>query len=100
MAQVVGTEQEPLPRTYRLEQSYPNPFNPSTEIVFSLPESGPVRLAVYDLLGRRVALLIDGPTPAGTHRVSFRADDLPSGVYLYRLEAGGFTGTRRMSLIR
>jgi sugar lactone lactonase YvrE len=85
-----------VPENFSLEQNYPNPFNPSTEIRFALPEAGPVLLEVYDALGRGVATLVDGPMPAGTHSVQFDASGRSSGVYYYRLRAGGETQMRRM----
>ena len=101
---LVSTEEEAeledLPSEYALEQNYPNPFNPSTEIVFSLPKSGPARLVLYDLLGQEVAVLVDGAVAAGTHRIRFDARGLPSGVYLYRLDAGAFSRARRMVVMR
>ena len=83
-----------------MHAAYPNPFNPSAEIAFDLPEATDVRLAVYDVTGREVARLADGPTGAGAHRVRFDATGLPSGVYLYRLEAGSFAATERMTLVK
>ncbi|WP_457651676.1 T9SS type A sorting domain-containing protein [Rhodocaloribacter sp.] len=91
---------EALPTAFALEPNYPNPFNPVTTIRFALPEASEVRLAVYDLLGREVSVLAEGPYPAGAHTVTWRADDAPSGVYLYRLEAGAFVSARRMLLIK
>ena len=89
-----------LPAATRLEQNYPNPFNPSTEIRWMLDAGRQTRLAVYDVLGREVAVLADGVMPAGEHRVTFDARGLSSGIYLYRLETGGQTLTRRMILIQ
>jgi glycosidase len=95
-----GNESVVLPGRVSLEPNYPNPFNPRTRIVFDLPSGMPVRLAVFDILGRRVALLSDGVMTAGRHEVDFDASGLPSGTYLYRLEAGGQAVTRAMALIR
>lgn len=97
---VAVEENTVLPATYALARNYPNPFNPATEIAFALPQAGPVRLAVYDMLGREVAVLVDGVKPAGRHTVTFDADHLSSGVYLYRLEAAGQTLTRTMLLLK
>ncbi len=83
-----------------LDQNYPNPFNPSTEIRFSLPEAVHVRLVVYDLMGREVARLVDGPMSAGGHAVTFDASPFPTATYLYQLTAGGFTRTGRMTLLK
>ncbi len=89
-----------LPTTYALEAAYPNPFNPTTEIRFALPESVPVSLVIYDALGREVTRLVDGTLAAGYHRVQWEASSMPSGLYLYRLTAGTYTETRRMILMK
>ena len=89
-----------VPTSFALHAAYPNPFNPSAEIEFDLPEASDVRLIVYDVMGREVARLAEGPMPAGSHRVRFEAAGLPSGVYLYRLEAGTFAQTQRMTLVK
>ncbi len=70
------------PLTFDLEQNYPNPFNPSTNIKFSVPETGNVRLAVYNLIGEEVAVLVDGFSEAGFFEVTFDASSLPSGAIL------------------
>ncbi len=88
------------PSQYSLSQNYPNPFNPATEIRFSLPTRGQVRLSVYDVAGREVALLYDGPAGPGTHTVRWDAGDKASGIYFCRYSAGPFTGTRKMLLIK
>lgn len=88
------------PRDYALSQNYPNPFNPSTQIQYSIPESGSVRLDVYNLMGQRVATLVDGNVAAGTHTVTFDASLLASGMYLYRLQAGTTVLTRKMTLLK
>ncbi|WP_457651477.1 T9SS type A sorting domain-containing protein [Rhodocaloribacter sp.] len=99
-----ATPVEPLdgapPATFRLEANYPNPFNPATRIPYALPAAGPVRLTVHDALGREVARLVDGLQPAGMHAVTFDAGDLPSGLYLYRLQSGAFVETRAMVLLK
>jgi hypothetical protein len=78
--------------------NYPNPFRGSTTIAFSMPEQGPVSLTVYSLLGERVATLIDGERGEGSHEVTFRADGLAPGVYLYRLDANGTSVIKRMAI--
>jgi hypothetical protein len=88
------------PETVELYQNYPNPFNPTSEIRFSLPEAMKVHLAVYDPLGRRVALLVDGMQDAGIHGVTFDAGGLTSGVYIYTLIAKGATLSKSMTLAR
>jgi hypothetical protein len=86
---------------YSLEQNYPNPFNPSTNIRFNLPNAANVKLTVYNVLGQQVASLINGKTmTSGSHTVEFDASSLSSGMYIYRLEAGSFTSTKRMMLIK
>lgn len=90
----------PLPLRASLEQNYPNPFNPSTRIRYELPHSGHVSLTVYDVLGERVATLVDGDVQAGVQEVPFHPVGLSSGVYFYRLQAPGFTQTRKLLLLR
>jgi endonuclease I len=88
------------PREFALEQNYPNPFNPSTIIRYNLQYDGNVKLEVYDLIGRRIALLVDDFKEAGTHEVRFDAAGLSSGMYIYRLTSGSHTRVRKMTLIR
>ena len=93
------------PQVFTLSQNAPNPFNPSTAIGFSLAHPADVRLAVYDALGREVAVLAEGSYPAGDHTVRWDGRDhrgvkVSSGVYLYRLTAGGKAEIRRMTLVR
>ncbi|MDP4115010.1 MAG: T9SS type A sorting domain-containing protein [Bacteroidota bacterium] len=88
------------PMNFSLLQNYPNPFNPSTVISFNLPNSGNVKLAVYNLLGQEVATLVNGYKDAGTYNVNFNAKNLNSGVYFYKLEAGSFNQTMKMMLTK
>ncbi len=88
------------PGRFHLEQNYPNPFNPSTHIGYALGATGPVRLTVHDVLGREVAVLVEQVQPAGTYGVTFEATHLPSGIYLYRLDADGRQVVRRMLLLK
>jgi len=88
------------PEGYHLYQNFPNPFNPSTEIVYVLPEMSRVRLVVYNVMGCEVARLVDGVQPAGFHRVVWDASGMPAGVYLYRLSADGFERGRGMVLLK
>jgi len=83
-----------------LEQNYPNPFNPATLIRFSLQSSHVTRLTVYDLMGREIAVLVNGPKAAGTHSIEFDASHLASGVYMYELVADGTRITRLMTLVK
>jgi hypothetical protein len=89
-----------LPRTFALLQNFPNPFNPSTVISYQLPKAKKVRITVLDILGREVQTLMMGEQSAGYHSVTFQANNLASGVYLYRFQAGEFTQTKRMILLK
>ncbi|RJP75245.1 MAG: T9SS C-terminal target domain-containing protein, partial [Candidatus Zixiibacteriota bacterium] len=89
-----------LPETVVLKGSYPNPFNPSATIAFDLPQVTWVTLQVFDLQGRRVATLVDGLRTAGSHQATFDATGLPSGLYLYRLNAGGLESVGKMMLVK
>lgn len=87
-----------LPTKFVLQNNYPNPFNPSTVIAFSVPFATHVRLDVYNILGQRVAELVNKDLNAGSYQYSFNANSLSSGVYLYRIQANGFTSTKKMIL--
>lgn len=88
------------PGKYSLDQNYPNPFNPATVISYNLPEASKVTLKVYDILGREAAVLVNGIQNAGRHNITFNANGLASGVYIYRIEAGSFTQTKKMILLK
>ncbi|MCH8486925.1 MAG: M12 family metallo-peptidase [Candidatus Cyclonatronum sp.] len=89
-----------IPTTVELRQNYPNPFNPTTNITFGLPQSGEVRLDVFNVAGQRVATLVNSQMTSGYHTVTFDASRLSSGVYLYRLESAGQVRTEKMTLIK
>ncbi len=94
-----------LPKDYSLSQNQPNPFNPATDISFSLPNAGQVKLVVYNILGAEVATLVDEVRSAGVHRVTWDGRDnsgkqVASGIYLYRLTAGDFAATKKMMLLK
>lgn len=89
-----------VPSGFELSQNYPNPFNPSTTINFNIPESGIVRLIVYDMLGREVATLINEQMQAGSYSYNFEAMGLNSGTYVYKLEAGDVSISRKMILVK
>jgi hypothetical protein len=91
----VGTAQ-----AFSLDQNYPNPFNPNSEIRYQISEFRYVRLVVYDLLGREVAVLVNEWKAAGTYSVAFDASGLASGIYFYRMQAGDFVGTRKMAIVK
>jgi hypothetical protein len=101
-----GADQEPRLANGDTERSgvgvvsYPNPFNPSTVIRYELPEAGNVRLSVYDMTGRRVADLVNGPVQAGSHTAGFDGSRLASGVYVYRLQSGGQVLSGKMMLVK
>lgn len=93
-------ERSDLPSQLVLQQNFPNPFNPTTTIRYSLPQNSDVRLEVFNVLGQRVAILADQQQTAGWHTVSFDGSRLASGVYLYRLSAGGQVTSKSLTLIK
>jgi hypothetical protein len=99
---ILGTSVEETTRaeTFELSQNYPNPFNPSTNIGFTLNRTGEVRLSVFNSIGQRMVTLVEGVRSAGNHTVTFDARGYPSGIYYYRIEAGGNIQTKRMTLIK
>ena len=95
-----ASELHVVPNEFELFEAFPNPFNPSTQIQYALPEHSLVRLSVYDVQGRRVAILVNATQPAGKHTVSFDAKNLATGVYFYRLTAGAFQQTKKILLVK
>ena len=89
-----------IPEQFDLKQNYPNPFNPVTQLEFGIPDLGFVSLKVYDVLGKEVMTLVNEIKPAGYYKVSFDGSNLGSGMYFYKIEAGSFTQTKRMLLIK
>ena len=96
-----------IPQTFSLEQNYPNPFNPSTKIKYTIPnvtlsrvEGSRVILKIYDLLGNEIVTLVNENKPAGNYEVNFNAASLPSGAYFYKIQAGSFTKTKKMILMK
>jgi len=89
-----------LPNSFTLKQNYPNPFNPSTQIQFSVPQAGFVSLKVYDMLGREVATLVHQELSPSTYSITWNAANVASGVYLYRLDAGNYSVTKKMVLMK
>lgn len=89
-----------VPIEFRLEHNYPNPFNPSTTIQYSIPQASNVSLKIYDILGNKVATLVNEEKPAGGYEVEFDAYGLASGIYLYELQAGLFVETKKMVLMK
>ncbi|MCI0554105.1 MAG: T9SS type A sorting domain-containing protein, partial [Anaerolineae bacterium] len=97
--------QPAIPTEYAVTQNYPNPFNPSTTINYQLPENAQVRLTVFNLLGQEVRTLVDRKLLAGYHQIVWDAKDnagrsVGSGIYMYVLEAGDFTQTQKMVLLK
>jgi hypothetical protein len=89
-----------IPGKYDLKQNYPNPFNPATTIEFDLPHNEYVYLAVYNTLGQLVAVLVNEIMSAGSHSVNFDLTNLPCGIYAYKMTAGEFMMTRKMSIVK
>jgi hypothetical protein len=91
---------EIIPTTYSLSQNYPNPFNPTTTIKYDLPKDSWVSLKVYTILGQKAAALIDKEMSAGSYSFDFDASNLSNGIYFYRLDAGTFSMTKKMILLK
>ncbi len=89
-----------VPKTFALEQNYPNPFNPVTSIKYQLPSAEKVSIKIYDILGKEVASIVNENKEPGYYEISYDASNLASGLYFYRIEAGSFTQTRKMMLIK
>ena len=91
---------ESTPHTFKLNYNYPNPFNPSTKISYSIPKQSIVTLKVYDPMGNEVSTLVSEEKAAGNYEVNFNAKNLSSGIYFYKLQAGNFVETKKMILLR
>ena len=89
-----------MPLSYTLEQNFPNPFNPTTQIKFGIPQSGFVKLEVYNLLGQKISTLVNGELNSGYHSINFDAKDLSSGIYIYTLSVNNFKSSRKMILLK
>jgi hypothetical protein len=96
----VNDNKNQVPSHFELSQNYPNPFNPVTTISYALPQSAYVTLGVYNTLGERVALLVDGEQQAGYHNVELNGSGLASGVYFYRIQAGSFMDVKKLVLMK
>jgi hypothetical protein len=81
-------------------QNYPNPFNPATRISYSIPESGNVKLVVYDMLGKEITTLVNVYKEAGIHNVEFDGSSLPSGLYIYTIQSGKFRDSKKLMLLK
>jgi hypothetical protein len=93
-------KQGTMPTSYALAQNYPNPFNPTTTINYALPEQAFVRLTVYNVLGQEIATLVNETQDAGSRSVEFNANNLPSGLYFYKISAGNFSDMKKMILLK
>ncbi len=89
-----------VPKVFQLRQNYPNPFNPTTTIEFALPKESNVTLKLFDILGREVAILVDGELESGVHKIDFNGKDLASGMYFYRIHVEGFLATKKLLLLK
>ncbi len=101
--QSIITEIKPedlLPTEFKLEQNFPNPFNPSTSIKYAVPEKSHVLIKIYNIVGEEVVLLADEEKDRGWYTISFNAPRLASGIYIYRMQAGNFISTRKMMLLK
>ena len=96
----VENSKNSIPTSFNLNQNYPNPFNPSTKITYSIPKSSYVSLKIYNVLGQEVAALVNQQQNAGSYAVNFDASSLSSGIYLYRIQAGSFVSTKKMTLLK
>jgi hypothetical protein len=94
------TSVETEPSTYVLNQNYPNPFNPTTTIQYYIPQLSWVKLAVYNLIGQEVQILVDEEKAAGSYEIDFNASNLTSGIYFYKLQSVNFVETRKMVLLK
>ena len=103
LSDITSAEEEQtneLPSVFLLSQNFPNPFNPSTKIKYSVPQSSQVQIKVFDVLGNEIARLMDEEKSVGTYELTWNAENLPSGVYFYQLRAGDFIQTKKMILLR
>jgi len=87
-------------QNFILNQNYPNPFNSNTKIKYSIPQSSPVQIKVFDVLGKEIQTLVNEEKPVGTYEITWNAENLPSGIYFYQLRAGSFIETKKMTLLR
>jgi len=88
------------PDKFVLNQNYPNPFNPTTILSYTLKTDAEVKLTVFNLVGQSVRVLVDGYQAAGDYEVKFDAEDLPAGIYLYKLQVGEYSSVKRMTLVK
>lgn len=96
----LAVEENGIPTAFELFQNYPNPFNPTTNIKYALPKESRVRIAVFNILGQEVATLVNSVMPAGYHSVDFKANSIPSGMYIYKIETESFSQVKKMLLMK
>jgi hypothetical protein len=89
-----------IPSMYSLSQNYPNPFNPSTNIKFAIPRSSDVKIAIYDISGKEIDILVNEKLQPGTYQTEWNASNYPSGIYFYKITSNEFSVTKRMTLIK
>jgi len=89
-----------LPSQYQLSQNYPNPFNPTSIISYALPEAGQVQISIYNILGEKVADLVNEQKPAGYHQAEIDARSYASGIYYYVMKVNGFTDMKKMAIVK
>jgi len=95
-----GNEGNLIPDQFSVSQNYPNPFNPSTVINYQIPQSGNVKISVYDALGKIVSILVNESQNAGNYNIAWNASGLPSGIYIYKIESGSFSESKKMILVK
>jgi hypothetical protein len=93
-------EIDKIPTDYGLSNNFPNPFNPSTKIRYSVPQSSYIIIKIFDILGNEIETLVDGEKNVGTYEITWFAENLPSGIYFYRHQAGSFVETKKMVLMK
>ncbi len=96
----IGLSEISLPLSYKLEQNFPNPFNPSTTITYQIPKAGKVQIKIFDITGREITTLVDEQKEPGNYRITFDAGRLATGVYIYRIVSGDFTAQKKMLLVK
>ena len=96
----VNNDYNKIPKEYKLSQNFPNPFNPSTRIYYSLPKSNMVTIKIFDILGKEVKTLVNEYQNAGNYYVEFNADGIASGIYFYRLQSGDYVSIKKMILLK
>ncbi len=97
---VSGNKHSQTAKEFSLSQNYPNPFNPTTSISFALPKASHVSLKIIDIIGREIATIVSEELPAGSYTRQWNAENMPSGIYFYRLQAGSYTQTKKLVLLK